>query len=153
MECSGNNELLNKPLIAFFASRSALSHAAELSREWVHAICETDKVVISGFQSPIEREVLDILLSRNHPVIVALGRSLYLRIPDVYRLAYSENRLLFISFRNHTRHNLSNAQIRNWAVADMADEVVFAPFAPESQLSSLHHMLSFGDDAICVLGA
>lgn len=153
MECSGNNELLNKPLIAFFASRSALSHAAELSREWAHAICETDKVVISGFQSPIEREVLDILLSRNHPVIVALGRSLYLRIPDVYRLAYSENRLLFISFRNHTRHNLSNAQIRNWAVADMADEVVFAPFAPESQLSSLHHMLSFRDDAICVLGA
>ncbi|MBR6831135.1 MAG: hypothetical protein IKM58_03525 [Tidjanibacter sp.] len=144
---------MNKPLVAFFASRSALSHAAELSREWAHAICETDKVVISGFQSPIEREVLDILLSRNHPVIVALGRSLYLRMPDVYRLAYSENRLLFISFRNHTRHNLSNAQIRNWAVADMADEVVFAPFAPESQLSSLHHMLSFRDDAICVLGA
>lgn len=137
MELCGNKELLNQPLVAFFASRNSPSEALILAQQWAYEISRTNKVVISGFHSPIERAVLDVLLANNRPVIITLGRSLYRRIPPKLQLIFDKGNLLFISFRNHKRANLNNSQLRNWATADLAQEVVFAPFLPESQLSSL----------------
>lgn len=77
MDLSGNKELLDRYLVAFFASRTAPPEALDLAKRWAHEIAQTDKVVISGFHSPIERAVLDILLSGGCSVVVALGRSLY----------------------------------------------------------------------------
>lgn len=142
MDLFGNQELLKLPLVAFFASRSSSSEVYELALRWAHEVSATDRVVISGFHSPVERAVLDVLLQHNRPVVVALGRSLYRRIPNHLRCAYDENRLLFISFRHYVRHSLSNSQLRNWAIAELASEAVFAPFQAESQLSTLYHFLS-----------
>ena len=61
MDLSGNTELLDKDLVAFFASRTSPPEALDLARQWAHEIAETDKVVISGFHSPIERAVLNML--------------------------------------------------------------------------------------------
>lgn len=141
MELLGNEELLNHPLVAFFASRNAPPEAWERAREWAQSISRSDKVVISGFHSPIERVVCDVLLENNRPIVVTLGRALYKKIPSHLLPAYTKGNLLFISFRNHSRANLSNSQLRNWATADLVMEVVFAPFPPESQLSSLLHFL------------
>ena len=152
MDYSGNRELLDEPLVAFFASRTYVPNALELSQQWAYTICKTDKVVISGFHSPIEREVLRILMSQQHPVVIALGRTLYRRVPVELQQAHAENRLLFISLRNQDRHSFSNAQTRNWIVSDFAEEVVFAPFTPESQLSTLCYTLSLREVSVRVLG-
>ncbi|MBP3425105.1 MAG: hypothetical protein J6K81_00025 [Rikenellaceae bacterium] len=142
MDLSGNEELLDRYLVAFFASRSAPAEALELSRSWAHEIAKTDKIVISGFHSPIERAVLDVLLAAERPVIVTLGRALYRRIPAHLQAAYNANRVLFISFRNTSRHSFSSSQTRNWITTDLATEVVFAPFENTSQLSTLHFTLT-----------
>ena len=144
MDLSGNKDLLDRELVAFFASRKATPHDAQLAREWAESICQTDKVVISGFHSPIERAVLDILLANNRPVIVTLGRSLYRRIPPYLQPFFEKDNLLFISFRNQNRANLNNSQLRNWATVEFAQEVIFAPFLPNSQLSSLWFFLCNG---------
>ena len=68
MELCGNEELLNQPLVAFFASRNSPPEALKLAQQWAREISQSDKVVISGFHSPIERAVLDILLANNRPV-------------------------------------------------------------------------------------
>lgn len=82
MELLGNEELLNHPLVAFFASRNAPPEAWKRAREWAQSISRSDKVVISGFHSPIERAVCDVLLENNRPIVVTLGRALYKKIPS-----------------------------------------------------------------------
>jgi len=49
MDLSGNKELLDRYLVAFFASRTAPSEALDLAKRWAHEIAQTDKIVISGF--------------------------------------------------------------------------------------------------------
>ena len=137
MDLSGNKGLLDRRLVAFFASRTAPPEALYLARRWAREIAHTDKIVISGFHSPIERAVLDILLAEGCSVVATLGRSLYRKVPKHLQTAYDENRVLFVSFRALSRPSFSNSQLRNWATADLASAVVFAPFAPSSQLSTL----------------
>lgn len=151
MDLSGNKELLNRHLVAFFASRTSPPEALTLAKRWATEIAQTDKIVISGFHSPIERAVLDILLARGCSVIVTLGRSLYRKIPTHLQTAYNENRVLFISFRNSSRPSFSNSQTRNWLTADLANEEVFAPFDSTSQLSSLHFTLRLGTKCCIIL--
>ena len=151
MDLSGNKELLDRYLVAFFASRTALPEALDLAKRWAHEIAQIDKIVISGFHSPIERAVLDILLSGGCSVVVALGRSLYRKIPTHLQTAYDSNRVLFVSFRDHSRPSFSNSQIRNWLTADLASEVVFAPFDNSSQLSSLHYSIAHSSTPCIIL--
>ena len=151
MDLSGNKGLLNRELVAFFASRNSLPEARNLARKWAYEISKTDKIVISGFHSPIEREVLEILLMKGVSVVVALGRSLYKRIPQYLEDAYQQGRVLFISFRDYSRPSLNNSQLRNWAAADLAVEVVLAPFPDQSQLSSLYFSFSRGKRVIKIL--
>ena len=138
MDLSGNKDLLDRELVAFFASRKATPHDAQLARQWAESICQTDKVVISGFHSPLEKEVLHVLLEHKHPVIIALGRALYKRVPPYLQTAFDEGRLLFVSFRSYSRHSWKSSEIRNWKAAGLADEVYFTPFNQASSLSTLH---------------
>ncbi len=151
MDLSGNKELLDRRLVAFFASRTAPPEAFGLATRWAYEIARTDNVVISGFHSPIERAVLDILIAEGCSVVVALGRSLYRKMPAHLQMAYDENRVLFVSFRNYSRHSFSTSQLRNWATADLAAETIFAPFAPTSQLSTLYLTLDEGGSLCRIL--
>ena len=141
MDLSGEKGLLDEELVAFFASRDADAEAMTLAREWAHSIARSNKVVISCFHSPIEREVYRILDAYHRPVVVALARSLYRKIPPIFESACRENRVLFISLRDNSRTSFSTAHARNWYVADIASEVVFAPFRERSSLAVLHYTL------------
>ena len=152
MDLSGNTELLDRPLVAFFASRKATRHDAQLAHQWAESICQTDKVVISGFHSPLEKEVLNYLLEQHHPVILALGRALYKKVPPHLQSAFDEGILLFISFRGNTRHSWNSAQQRNWGAASLATEVYFTQFDNTSSLSTLHFTLDkYSDTPVYVL--
>lgn len=70
---TGNLSLLDKPTVAFFASRVVSPAVEEQALRWAEACCATDRVVISGFQSPLEKSVFELLLKARHPVIWALG--------------------------------------------------------------------------------
>ena len=149
MDLSGNKDLLDRELVAFFASRKATPHDTQLALQWAESICQSDKVVISGFHSPLEKEVLNYLLERHHPVIFALGRALYKKVPPHLQTAFDEGNLLFISFRGYTRHSWNSAQQRNWGAAGLADEVYFTQFDNTSSLSTLHFTLDrYSDKAV-----
>ena len=152
MDLSGNTELLDRPLVAFFASRNAPPEALELATRWAQEIAQTDKIVISGFHSPLEKEVLHYLLEHHHPVIFALGRALYKKVPPHLQAAFDEDRLLFISFRGYTRHSWNSAQQRNWGAADLAAEIYFTQFDNTSSLNTLHFTLDrYSDKAVYIL--
>ena len=141
MDLSGNKDLLDRELVAFFASRKATPHDTQLALQWAESICKTDKVVISGFHSPLEKEILNYLLEHHHPVIFALGRALYKKVPPRLQSAFDEGRLLFISFRGYSRHSWNSALQRNWGAAGLADEIYFTQFDNTSSLSTLHFTL------------
>ena len=151
-EYLGNTSLLDRYLVAFFASRSSTAEITERALRWAEDICQTDKVVISGFHSPLEKEVLRVLLEHKHPVIVALGRALYKKVPLYLQSALDEGRLLFVSYRGYSRHNTKSAEIRNWAIADIADEVYFTPFDKTSLLSTMHYTIDrYGNRPVHIL--
>ena len=122
----GNPELLDRYLVAFFASRETPEDVAKRACQWAETICQTDKVVISGFHSPVEKEVLRILLEHKHPVVLALGRSVYKRVPKEFEIPIAENRMTIISICNAVRQGWWTTQNRNWTIADWADECVWA---------------------------
>ena len=151
-EYLGNTSLLDRYLVAFFASRSSTAEIAERALRWAEDICQTDKVVISGFHSPLEKEILHFLLEHHHPVVIALGRALYKRVPEQLQHHFDEGRVLFVSYRGYTRHSWNSAQIRNWSVANLAEEVYFTQFDETSSLSTLHYTFKhYGSTPVHIL--
>lgn len=65
---TGNPALLDRRKVAFFASRVVSPAVEEQALRWAEACCATDRVVISGFQSPLEKSVFELLLKARHPV-------------------------------------------------------------------------------------
>ena len=106
------------------------------------------KVVISGFHSPLEKEILNYLVERKHPVIFALRLAVYKKVPAYLQLAFDEERLLFVSFRGYTHHSWNSALQRNWGAADLANEIYFTQFDNTSSLSILHFMLDKYSDKV-----
>ena len=123
---TGNLALLDRRKIAFFASRIVSPAVEEQVLRWAKACCATDSVVISGFQSPLEKSVFELLLKTHHPVIWALGRTLYRRYPPAVEEALTEGRILIFAVRNACRTGWQTAQTRNFLIASMSDESVYA---------------------------
>ena len=114
------------PCSTVFASRVVSPAVEEQALRWAEACCATDRVVISGFQSPLEKSVFELLLKARHPVIWALGRTLYHRYSPEIQAALTEQRILIFAVRNTCRTNWQTAQTRNYLIASMSDESVYA---------------------------
>ncbi len=140
MDMFGNTSLLNRYLVSFLASRNVDDQTVLRTDTWVSGIVRTEKVVISGFHSPLERHLLGRLLANRHPVVMVLGRTLYRRFPEGVAEAVAEDKMLIVSLRRYSRHSFSSAQIRNWYVTDIADEMVFAGLHSGSSLNVLYDM-------------
>ena len=152
MSSLGNTDLLERHLVAFFASRSVTPEAESRCIAWAESICNTDSVVISGFHSPLEKKVLNILLKHKHPVALFLGRAMYKRIPAEYQEAIDEGRMLIDTVRDFERHSWNSAQTRNWYVASIADEICLTPFDKSSMLSPMHyHYTHYGEAPVKIL--
>ena len=122
----GNKQLLNLHKIGFIASRHTssldiiptLDWAAEMSRQ-------KDIAVVSGFQSPLEKDVLKFLLRGVCPIIIILARGMYRKLPDALQTPMDQQRLLIISHEsdNTTRVSEITAHKRNEYVISISDEM------------------------------
>lgn len=142
MSSIGNTDLLDRHLVAFFASCTVTPETESRCIAWAESICGTDSVVISGFHSPLEKRVLKVLLEHKHPVALFLGRAMYKRIPAEYQEAIDEGRMLIDTVRDWCRHSYKSAEIRNWYVAKIADEIYMTSFDRSSLLSAMHYSLT-----------
>ena len=133
----GNKELLKWHKIAFFASSKTKSSSVLPTLDWAAEIAKReDAAVCSGFQSPLEKEILPYLLNGKCGIIIGLNRSLYKKIPPKFLEAYNSGRILFISLENDNiiMPSKANAEKRNNYLASIADELVFASFNSKSSL-------------------
>lgn len=136
----GNRELLKLRKVAFFASSKSASLSVIPSLDWASDIAKREDVAVcSGFQSPIEKKILEYLLRGKCGIIVALCRGMYRKIPEVYSAAFESGRILFVGFDSVKSERWSRpvAERRNRYLADLADELVFASLSPDSSLFRL----------------
>jgi hypothetical protein len=87
---------------------------------------EKKQCVISGFHSPLEKDVLAILLKGNQPLIVVLAKSLPQKPKPEFQKALNENRLLLISpfDKKVIRASERTALIRNKLMMELAEKIV-----------------------------
>ena len=122
----GNEELLNWWKIGFLASRKISSSAILPTLDWAVEISKrADVVVVSGFHSRLEKDVLKFLLQGKCGIIIVLARGMYRKLPKIYDAAMKENRLLVISLEKETVTRVSErtAHKRNRYVEELADEL------------------------------
>ena len=135
---SGKLELLDRKTIAFLSSRTIATDKVMACYDWATSLNAETDCVVSGFQSPIEQDVLHFLLKNRIPVIVVLARAMYKQIPEELEEAYNDGRVLFISISNNKRVNKATALIRNRYVVDLAQEVLFGMLAEKSSLNDIY---------------
>lgn len=122
----GNTELLEKRKVGFLASRKISTLSILPTLDWAMRVCkQKDIVIVSGFHSKMERDVLKILLQGECGIIVVLARGMYRKLPKQYEEAMLQNRLLIISYEKEsvTRVSEATAHKRNNYVREIADEM------------------------------
>ena len=108
--------------------------------DFARATRDAGVTVIGGFQSPIEKDCLDLLLRGSQPVIICPARSLHgIRLPTVWKKAIEQQRLLLLSpFAERIRRpNAEISEQRNEFVASIADQVLFAYANPGGKTEAL----------------
>ena len=144
LHCVGNAMLLDEPLLGFIASRECPGHVLieTLARvpEWVKA----GRVIVSGFHSPLEQQVLRSLLRRKGRAVKVLARRFGNPVAD-YRPTPEEReplaigRMLILSAFAHdvARTTRATALARNRLVLALATDIVVPHVAAGSPLAEL----------------
>lgn len=137
----GNMALLQKHKIGFLASRKISTLSVLPILDWAMEISQhKEVVVVSGFHSRMEKEVLKILLRGQCGIIVILARSMYRHVPRLYEEALCQNRLLLLSYEKDsvTRVSEWTAHQRNKKVESISDEI-----------TSISHQINEDDSTEC----
>lgn len=133
----GEVPLLNEPLLGLVASRVCPGHVLleTLDRipDWVRA----GRVIVSGFHSPLEQQVLRSLLRRDGRVVKVLARGMTDYRPTAQeREPLAAGRMLVLTAFGPEvgRITRKTALQRNALVAALADELVIPYASPDSLL-------------------
>jgi len=142
----GETSLIGKPLLGLIASRECPGNVllATLERvpEWVKA----GRIIVSGFHSPLEQQVLRSLLRRNGRAVKVLARCFSesgYRLAKEEKDAFANGHLLIISAFGIDTPRVTRASSikRNELVIALSSEVV-APFisvgSPLEELLAKH---------------
>lgn len=136
----GDPALLSRPLLALFSSVRAPGEAILKTYDLARTLRDACVAVIGGFHSPMEKEVLRLLLRGTQPVVVCPARGLEeMRIPRDSRGPLEERRLLLLSpfEARHRRVTAALAAFRNELVAALAEKVFITYAEPGGNIAAL----------------
>ena len=136
----GNRDLLARALIAFFCSQQCPGDIIIKAQDWANQVVGGAQAIISGFHTPVEKDVLRILLRGKHPAIMCMARGLEnYRVPTDLKLGIADGSLLLVSpFPASERRVTSDlAEQRNRHILTMVDTILIAHAAPDSKTSEL----------------
>ena len=152
----GDLGLLDGPLVALLCSRVCTGTAATLTYDIVQRLRHTGCTVASGWQSPMEKESLRLLLKSPRPVVAGLARALPgARLGSDWRKAVSAGRMLVLSAcpPEVKRVTADTAAARNLMLAALARRVFVAHAAPGGRTETLVKRLADGGKPVyCLAG-
>ena len=125
---------------AFLCSRQVSSRAVLRCYDWATEMRDRGEVVVSGFQSKIEKDVLHFLLQGKQPVVMVIARQMYKDLPSSLQKHLDDGRLLIISTApTALRVGKIAAEQRNAYIAKIADNIVFGYIRPDSSLQNIYN--------------
>lgn len=132
----GNAKLLDQSLTAFFASRQCPGVAIRAAMEWAIEQARNKNPVISGFHSPLEQSILEVMLTAGAPCIIVIARKLeQAHLPQVWLQAATVGNAAIVSMDGTTRQlSAEMAERRNEWVARHTERIVVAHAAPQGTL-------------------
>lgn len=135
----GNNELLQLKKTAFLCSRKIPAETVLKCYDWAIQQRKEGNCIISGFHSPIEKDVLHYLLKGNQPIIVVLARGLKEKLEKEFIEPLEKGRLLIVApfEKNVKRVTEKTAEKRNKMMIELADEIVVGFLNSSSKLESV----------------
>ena len=140
----GRGTARRAPTLALFCSVQCSSAIILQTYELAYALRDAGVAVISGFQSPLEKECLNVLLGGTQPVIVCPARSIeHLRLPADWKAALSRDRLLLLSpfAELQRRATVGRARARNEFVAALADVLLITHATPGGKTEQFCHTM------------
>ena len=137
----GDIDIAEHHKTAFLCSRNYPAKAVLPIYDWAKATRENGACVMSGFHSRLERDVLDILLKGNQPVILAAARGLPKQYPAAVKKAIDDGRLLVTSPfpASVSRITADTSRHRNAFMLSVANRIVIGHM---SQAGALAEALS-----------
>ena len=141
----GNLSLLDEPLTALFCSNRCPGDLILKTYDLARAMRDAGVPAIGGFQTPMERECLRLLLRGTQPVVVCPARGIdNMRIPRDWRPALDDGHLLVLSPFPATarRPTAELATQRNNLVAGLAQRVFIAHAASGSKTEAFARKLA-----------
>jgi predicted Rossmann fold nucleotide-binding protein DprA/Smf involved in DNA uptake len=137
----GNPALLTKRLLGFIASRECPGHVLLETLERVPEWGKGGRVIVSGFHSPLEQQVLRSVLRRQGRVVKVLARGMtdYRPAADE-REPLASGRMLVITAcpPKQVRITRKSALARNRLVMALATDMVIPYVAQGSPLATMH---------------
>ena len=137
----GNATLLDTPLLGLIASRECPGHVLLETLEQVPQWVEAGRVIVSGFHSPLEQQVLRSVLRRKGRVVKVLARGMtdYRPAADE-REPLASGRMLVITAcpPKQVRITRESALARNRLVIALATDMVVPYVAQGSPLVTMH---------------
>lgn len=138
METYGNTALLDRRKVGFLAGSKIAALSVLPALDWAAKVARREDVaVVSGFHSPLERQLLDFLLRGRCGIVCVLARYLYKSIPTEFAAAHTAGRVLFLSEEHQGRVTKESALRRNSLVISLSDEIITPTLAPDSSLTPL----------------
>lgn len=136
----GDPSLIMADLLAIFCSRKCPGKVVRMSHDFADDLRAKGVPVVGGFQTPVERMCLEVLLKGIQPVVVCPAREIQnMRIPSQWSGPVEEGRLLIVSpfGPRHRRATKETARIRNKFVAAAANGLFFLHGAAGSRTLTL----------------
>ena len=124
----GNAALLDQPLTAFFASRQCPGSAIRAAMNWAVEQARGQHPVISGFHSPLEQSVLEVLLTAKAPCVIVIARKLEeAQLPPAWLQAIEQGTAVVIGMAPTTQRLTAELAVRrnDW-VAQRAARIIIA---------------------------
>jgi len=139
MEFLGNKDILKHHKTGFLSSRKCPAEVVLKSYEWAKKQRAEGNCVVCGNHSQIERDVFEILLKGEQPLVLVLPRGLKKRWDKEWLENIEKNRLLIISpfSKDITRVTRETATRKNQTIIDLSDQITVGYKSINGQLDNL----------------
>ena len=136
MNYCGNKSILKHHKTAFLCSRKCPASVVLKCYDWAKEQRKRSNCIVCGNHSQIEKDVFEILLKGDQPLILVLARNMMKRWPDNIKQAIRHQRLLVISLfdNNVNRVTRQTALKRNKKMMEIADDIVVGHIQKDGQL-------------------
>jgi hypothetical protein len=137
----GNSAILQQPLLGLFCSQKCPGELILKAYDVARQLRQLGQVVVSGFHSPLEKDLLSILLRGDQPVVMCLARDWEsVRIPKDQKVHIDKGQLLLISpvfKQTQNRITRQTAEIRNALIVQICSQVLLIHAEPGGNLDQL----------------